>query len=122
MGLFNLHHGFINPFRHNVKWPNILQKSCSVNTVRFLKYVWPFYNILHERVNMRNCVLHFDMQVFSLFSLYKLTRGGKSFCFIIMPEIASNLQNCIICKITVFATQSAFTCSKLTIESSMASF
>ena len=37
---------------HNVvKWPNILQKSCSVHAARFLKYVWPFYNIMHERVN-----------------------------------------------------------------------
>ena len=40
-----------NPFMHNVvKWPNILQKSCGVNTTRFLKYVWPFYNIMHQRV------------------------------------------------------------------------
>ena len=38
---------------HNVvKWPNILYKSCGVNTARFLKYVWPFYNIMHERVNV----------------------------------------------------------------------
>ena len=22
-----------------------------VHTARFLKYVWPFYNIMHERVN-----------------------------------------------------------------------
>ena len=22
-----------------------------VNTVRFLKYIWPFFNIMHERVN-----------------------------------------------------------------------
>ena len=34
-----------------VKWPNILLKSCSVHTARFVKYVWPFYNIMHERVN-----------------------------------------------------------------------
>ena len=41
----------LNPFMHNVvKWPNILQKSCGVNTARFLKYVWPIYNIMHERV------------------------------------------------------------------------
>ena len=34
-----------NPFMHNVvKWPN------GVNTARFLKYDWPFYNIMHERV------------------------------------------------------------------------
>ena len=42
----------INPFMHNVvKWPNILQKSYGAHTARFLKYVWPFYNIMHERVN-----------------------------------------------------------------------
>ena len=36
---------------HNVvKWPNILLQSCGVNSTRFLKYVWPFYNIMHERV------------------------------------------------------------------------
>ena len=36
---------------HNVvKWPNILEKSCGVNTARFLRYVWLFYNIMHERV------------------------------------------------------------------------
>ena len=38
-----------NPFMHNVvKWPNIFLKSCGV----FLKYVWPFYNIVHERVKL----------------------------------------------------------------------
>ena len=32
---------------HNVvEWPNTLLKK------RFLKYVWPFYNIMHERVNL----------------------------------------------------------------------
>ena len=33
-----------------VKWPNILLKSCNVHTARFLKHVWPFYNIMLERV------------------------------------------------------------------------
>ena len=37
---------------HNVvKWANILKKSCGVHTARILKYVWPFYNIMHERIN-----------------------------------------------------------------------
>ena len=41
----------LNPVMFNVvKWPNILLKSCSVNTARFLKYVWSFYSIMHERV------------------------------------------------------------------------
>ena len=44
----------LNPFMHNiVKRPNILSKSCGVNTARFLKYVWPFYNIMPERVKVR---------------------------------------------------------------------
>ena len=44
---------WVNPFIHNiVKWPNILSKSCGVYTARFLKYVWPFHNIMHERVNL----------------------------------------------------------------------
>ena len=39
---------------HNVvKWPNILLKSSGVNTARFLKYDWPFYN-MHKRVKVRN--------------------------------------------------------------------
>ena len=38
---------------HNVvKWPNIILKSCGVNTARFLKCVWPFYN-MHERAKNR---------------------------------------------------------------------
>ena len=44
----------INLFMHNfVKWPHILKKSYGVNTARFLKYVWPFYNIMHERVKWK---------------------------------------------------------------------
>ena len=36
---------------HNfVKRRNTLSKFCCVNTARFLKYVWPFYNILHEGI------------------------------------------------------------------------
>ena len=45
------HYKILNPFMHNVvKWPNILWRSCGVDTSRFLKYVWPFYNIVHQRV------------------------------------------------------------------------
>ena len=51
-----LAHLLLKPFMHNVvKWPNILYKSCGVNTARFLKYVWPFYNIKHERVKIAEC-------------------------------------------------------------------
>ena len=36
-----------NPlFRYVEKWPNILSKSCGVQTTRFSKYVWPFFNIM----------------------------------------------------------------------------
>ena len=27
-----------------------------VHTARFLKYVWPFYNIMHERVNKSEAI------------------------------------------------------------------
>ena len=41
---------------HNFrKWPNRLWKSCSLNTVRFSKYFWPFYNTMHERFNSTSC-------------------------------------------------------------------
>ena len=39
-----------NVFMHNVvKLPNIL---CGVHNARVLKYVWPFSNIMHERVKI----------------------------------------------------------------------
>ena len=42
-----------NPFIQNVeKWPDIHQKSWGVYTARFLKYVCPFFNIMHKRVEM----------------------------------------------------------------------
>ena len=37
---------------HVIKWPNIFEKSCGVHTAGFLKYVWPFHNIMYERVNV----------------------------------------------------------------------
>ena len=41
-----------NSFMHNVvKWPK-KKKKCGIHTARFLKYVWPFYNIMHERVKL----------------------------------------------------------------------
>ena len=37
-----------NAFVHNIlKWPNI----ATLKIARFLKYVGPIYNIMHERVN-----------------------------------------------------------------------
>ena len=41
----------LNAFMNNVeKWPNILLKPCGVPAPRFQNYVWPFFNIMHERV------------------------------------------------------------------------
>ena len=38
-------------FLHNVEeWPNIILKSCDVNTAKFLKYVRPFLNVMHETI------------------------------------------------------------------------
>ena len=36
--------------KNGEKWPNILWKSCGVNTAWILNYVWPFHKIMHERV------------------------------------------------------------------------
>ena len=30
----------------------VLWKSYGVNTARFLKYAWPYFKIMHERVNL----------------------------------------------------------------------
>ena len=35
------------------KWQNILKKSCDVNIARFLKYVLPFFDIIHERIKIK---------------------------------------------------------------------
>ena len=40
----------INPFMYIKKWPNILLKSCGVDTAIFLKYIWPFFNIMHKKI------------------------------------------------------------------------
>ena len=32
------------------KWPKGLQKSYRVRTAKVLKYVWPFFSIMHEKV------------------------------------------------------------------------
>ena len=46
-----------NPFMRNVeKWPNILLKSCTVSTSRFLKCVWPFY----QHCVKSACILSFS--------------------------------------------------------------
>ena len=43
---------WINPFKHNVaKCLNVLSKSASVHTTRFLKYVCPFFKIMSKRIN-----------------------------------------------------------------------
>ena len=33
------------------KWLNVPLKYCGMNTGRFLKCAWPFFNIMHEWVN-----------------------------------------------------------------------
>ena len=41
-------------FTMSIKMIKYTWKSCSVNISRFLKYVWPFFNIMQERVNYRD--------------------------------------------------------------------
>ena len=56
---------------HNVvKWPNILQKSYGVHAARFFKYVWPFYNIMQERVKLKYYFFFEPLENFELLTLY----------------------------------------------------
>ena len=32
------------------KWPNIILKSCGIDTAKLFKHVWPFFNIMHQKV------------------------------------------------------------------------
>ena len=44
---------------HNIgKWSNILQKYCGVHNASFFKYVWPFFDIIHERVKIIQATAH----------------------------------------------------------------
>ena len=44
------------PSKCNIeKW---LKKTCGVHTARFLEYVWPFFNIMQERVNSKNIFIN----------------------------------------------------------------
>ena len=64
----------INPFMGKViKRPNILRKSCGVHTARFLKNVWPFYNIIHEIVKggLSGRMTWQFINVLELYSSYK---------------------------------------------------
>ena len=46
---------FNRPYHHHVeKWSNIFLKSCGVNTVRFLKYVWHFSILCLKGLSLRN--------------------------------------------------------------------
>ena len=67
-----------NLFMYNiVKWPNILQKSCGANNARFLKYVWPFYNIMHERVKLVKFAKHYQENLEAI--------SKKCFFFFFLP-------------------------------------
>ena len=42
----------VHTFMDNIeKWPGVLKKYCVVKTARFVKYVWPFCNITHGKIN-----------------------------------------------------------------------
>ena len=58
-----------------VKWLNILQKSYGVNTARLLKYVWLFYNIMHERVNalLLFCFISSKLHCYFIFDICMYT-------------------------------------------------
>ena len=44
---------YFKSFMHNIeKWSNILCKSLGVHTIKFLKHIWSFFNIMQERVKL----------------------------------------------------------------------
>ena len=82
-----------------VKWPNILLKYCSVNTERFLKYVWPFYNITHERININkncnySCISKIDVLNLRLFLIN--SSGKIPFRKVTIKKLGNLLENKII--------------------------
>ena len=71
-------------FMHNAeKWPNMLYKFCVALTAKFLKYVRPFFNVMHGKVKKAtgNCKLsgHNILKVLSNFwlLLFKITEVTK---------------------------------------------
>ena len=53
--------GIVNSFMHKgQKWLNILETFYGDLTVRFLKYVWPFFIIMDERVKLD--MIHHDSE------------------------------------------------------------
>lgn len=38
-------------------WPNVYEKANSLITARFLKYVFQFLNIMHEKINIKNYIM-----------------------------------------------------------------
>ena len=47
-----------------------------MNTARFLKYLWPFYNVVHERVNS-GCI-HYDA-ILQNATTHTITKCGSCF-------------------------------------------
>ena len=73
----NLHQCTFNPFMHNVeKWPNILQKSCRVNSARILKYVWPFFNIMNKGLSL-------NFYIWYVIEMYTIDTSRKR-CLLVM--------------------------------------
>ena len=76
----------MNPFMQNIKkMTKHTFKSCWVHTANFLKYVWPFFNIMHQRLkteaNLGPCQTSMMMKCLAKIVNGKnmLTIFGKSF-------------------------------------------
>ena len=58
---------------HNAeKWPNILENSWGVQTTRFLKYVWPFFDSMHENVNSAGDMMKIGDTMMIIIFVYSL--------------------------------------------------
>ena len=74
----------INLFMHNAeKWSNILEKSYVVHIARFLKCVWPFFDIMHKKVKDRDDIIA-SVIYFSI--LYKLPICNLLSCCLVIVE------------------------------------
>ena len=71
-----------NPLFHNVEnWPNILLKSCGVNTARFFKYVWSLFNIMKQRVNVHYKSVKVSFERIPIFAKFPNLYAGLGYEF-----------------------------------------
>ena len=103
--LFN---SYFEPLYNVAKWPNIRQKSCCFYTVRLLKYVWPFCNIMHERVCLLNHAFNLLTRAFkAIVNLFSYEKKVTLFLY-------KSTHRTILCKKNYFFSSIHFSFSSTT--------